>query len=998
MQTFLERLAQYHISYHLTELDDFCFVFPSRRACRFFAKQLGQMVDKPLWSPKIITISDFFNEIDPTPVCDNITLLFKLHASYCQIIQNNISIDDFLPLGEMLLSDFNDIDNYMVNPKELFANLAAIKRLEVDYSHLSEAQIEAIRSFWSSFDPQKLSEQQSGFLNVWEKLYELYEHFRQELQQQKEAYNGMLIMRIAEKARSGRSIDIPYKKVVFSGFNALNKCEKIVFNYLKTQNKANFFWDYPQDILREKLDPTNHALKVVHEGGLFIKANIYDYPSPDNWEQPFDNTSPDISISAASNNLVQAQVVYNFLDDISRDMSDAEVSPENFDEEELLKHNADKIALKTAVILADEQQLFPVLTSIPVQYSKINITLGYPLKSTPAYSLVENLLVMQRSTRKTKNGKTWFYHRDVLALLRHQYMQTIMGDKAQELIHQLIEYNNPFIEGSILSGSPQTAAIFKKIETTSELTGYLNELLIMIYRQLQTKGAAEKDQSENIEEDEATDDSAKGNVKALEMEFVYYLYTTIKRLSDILSKLPQQPNTLTWQSLFRKLAASQSVPFNGEPLRGLQLMGLLETRVLDFENLIIIGMNEGVFPKTSPPNSFIPFNLRKGFDLPVIDNQDAIFAYYFYRLIHRAKRIKLVYTTTKTATEEGEMSRFLQQLFYEYPGNLRIETPLQKVNVPREPEIFASKTEAVMEKLKKYREPGNSSLSPSALSHYIECSLRFYYSYIAGIKEPEAISEDLDPRVFGNLFHSIVEKIYSSFIGKTVEAADLESWLAKKDKIKEVMNSIFEESIPFIRNKSGEFSDLQGKNSLVYEILFRYIVRFLECEKQITPFKLLALEEKVRMTHRLTKNLTVNLGGTIDRTDERDGLIRIIDYKTGKSAKDFKAVPDLFSQNKHSDLKAIFQTLLYGLIKSDNTGSDNIQPGVIAVRELFMENYEINISLNKSPLRFSIVKEEFIGQLNEVLTELFDPEIPFMQTENKKNCVYCAFNKHCLRV
>ena len=211
-------------------------------------------------------------------------------------------------------------------------------------------------------------------------------------------------------------------------------------------------------------------------------------------------------------------------------------------------------------------------------------------------------------------------------------------------------------------------------------------------------------------------------------------------------------------------------------------------------------------------------------------------------------------------------------------------------------------------------------------------------------------------------------------------------------------SSIFEESIPFIRNKSGEFSDLQGKNSLVYEILFRYIVRFLECEKQTTPFQLLALEEKVRMTHRMKENLTINLGGTIDRTDERNGLVRIIDYKTGKSAKDFKAVPDLFSQNKHSDLKAIFQTLLYGLIKSDNTGSDNIQPGVIAVRELFMENYEINISLNKSPLRFPMVKEEFIGQLNEVLTELFDPEIPFMQTENKKNCVYCAFNKHCLRV
>lgn len=1072
---------------------------------------LGRLADRPIWAPKILTISDFFGQIDPTPVPDNITLVFKLYESYCKISEKDISIDDFLPLGEMLLNDLNDIDNYMANPREVFANLAAIKNMEMDYSHLTENQIEAIRSFWNTFDPETLSPQQSGFLSVWDRLGELYDHFRDSLIEQNTAYGGMIARRLAEKARNERSLEIPFNRVVFAGFNALNKCERTIFHYLKIQQKASFFWDYPQLLLTEKQDPSNPAMKVMHEGGLFMKHNIYDFPSPENWEDPFNKEAADIVITAASNSLVQAGAVYDFLEqivpgkheegkgpDADNSLKGAPASAKSnslnaVQEEQWLKGkdsisglkepvrlqtnetgvtgsgkvSANKkdmtaMGLRTAVILADEQQLFPVLSSIPSKFSSINITLGYPLKSTPAFALSEILLAMQNNCRETREGKTWFYHRDVTALLQHQYILGILGQSALELTHKLVRYNSPFIEASLLKENNLCAKLFKKAGDVYELTSYLMDILTLIYRYLRGsddqnvdslpapdgsgprqaqlpvqgtlfgKTAGHETTSEKNNEDErsvkATKSSGEaelwgmdietgietgrgnlkqasdveeldvhGEKKGLEMEFIYCLFTTVKRLSDILSKLPVQPNPTTWQSLFRKLAAFQSVPFNGEPLKGLQIMGLLETRALDFENLVIIGMNEGVFPKSSPPDSFIPYNLRKAFDLPVIDNQDAIFAYYFYRLIHRAKKVRLVYSTTGSGAEEAEMSRFLQQLYYEYPGKIIMETPKQKVSVPAIKELFAEKDEAVMAQLSRFLENGQGKLSPSAMSDYLECTLRFFYKHVARIREADSISEDLDPRIFGILFHRIMEQIYSPHKGKMIQKENIELWLNDKDKIREVMNSAFEESVPFIRQSGSEFVDLQGKNILVYEILFRYVVRFLEIEKDQAPFRLSDLEEKVGITHTVNKDLKVNIGGIIDRTDEKEGITRILDYKTGSASNSASKIEELFTHEKHGDKKAIFQTLLYSYIKSVMTGSDSIEPGIIPITKIFDRNFSSSITIDKQTIIFGNVKTEFLERLNPVLEELFNPGIPFVQTRVEKNCRYCLFRQHCFK-
>jgi CRISPR/Cas system-associated exonuclease Cas4 (RecB family) len=403
-------------------------------------------------------------------------------------------------------------------------------------------------------------------------------------------------------------------------------------------------------------------------------------------------------------------------------------------------------------------------------------------------------------------------------------------------------------------------------------------------------------------------------------------------------------------------------------------MGILETRALDFDNLIVIGLNEGTFPKTSPPNSFIPFNLRKGHGLPTIDNQDSIFAYYFYRLINRAKKIKLVYTTTKSLTEEGEMSRFLQQLYYEYPQKITMQTMLQQVTIPAKPKIWASKDSEVMQIMNQWLSDGGKDLSPSALSQYLDCPLKFYYRYVAKISEPDEISEDLDPRVFGNLFHQIVEMLYKPFEGKVINHSDLDAISKNRQLIRQTMDDVFVQNIPFIKHKTNLFNDLQGKNSLVYEIIYNYILQFLECEKKTTPFKLIALEERVSCKLKLKNGLTVNIGGTIDRTDEKDGVIRIIDYKTGKATTEITNIEKLFTQDDHSENKAIFQTLLYSLVKAHSTKNKEIAPGVISVKKLYANDYDIQLYLKegkeKTPITLSLVEENYREHLEHSLAQL----------------------------
>lgn len=966
MRFFLEQLADYHLQKYLTDISEFCFVFPSRRAGVFFRQYLNDKTPKPIFSPAILTINDLFGKLEQRPVSDNISLIFKLYDSYREIMDKDISLDDFIPWGEMCLADFDDIDKYLANPEQIFRNLADQKALDDDFSHLDDDQIEAIRTFWSSFDPEKLSRLQKSFLEVWEKMPELYRHFNERLDHDNEAYEGKMFRLVAEKIQQKSLEEIPYRHIVFAGLNALNNCEKKLLNFLKIKGVATFFWDYPQWVMEAPVQSSEHGLiRGEHEAARFIKSNILDFPMPPNWENPQSKGPEKITIATAANDLGQTQIGAEFLKNVAS--GSPHVSKEN---------NAPHA--KTALVLADETLMLPAIHAIPEDWDKINVTLGYPLKNTPAYGLVESLMTLQQSMRTTQQGKTWFYHRHLLGLLRHQYITVILGDEGRQLVNRLISGNQVFIEKSNIPNNELIDRLLKKTETSDELTQYLKEVLQTVYQHLK-----------------------KNPETGLEREFVYHLYLTIKRLGEILGAQTEKISTDTWHRLFRKLADFQTVPFRGEPLSGLQVMGILETRVLDFDNLVVLSMNEGIFPHAAPPNSFIPYNLRKGFGLPTIDNQDSIFAYYFYRLIHRAKNVTLVWSSSDAGGQAGEMSRFLHQLYYEYPGVVQKDTYVQTAGTRMAPEIFSEKNPEVMQQLNVYLENGSRSLSPSALSTYIECPLRFYYKYLAGAKEPEDISEELDPRIFGNLFHQTVEALYKPLLGAVV-TPEIITEIASPEKIAKTLEDIFARNVPFIRQDKRVFADLQGKNSLVFEVLMRYLTGFFKSEKLNAPFTIKGLEANMYMQFTTPGGKNVRLGGNIDRLDKKEGITRVIDYKTGQGENKIAELEHLFDTSKHSKIKATFQTLLYSLMVEDSgIPAEQIQPGVVWMRKLFTDTdttlYLQEGRQKKTPLTLELVREEYRKGLGILLDQLFDEKIPFKQTPHDKNCEYCVYKEICLK-
>ncbi|MDK2843053.1 MAG: hypothetical protein PWQ17_2559 [Anaerophaga sp.] len=966
MHFFLEQLADYHLQKYLTDISDFCFVFPSRRAGVFFRQYLSEKSPHPIFSPDILTINDFFGKFDHRPVSDNISLIFKLFDSYREVIDPDIALDDFIPWGEMCLSDFDDIDKYLVNPYQVFMNLADQKALEDDFSHLDKEQIEAIRTFWSSFDPKRLSKLQQSFLELWKKMPVLYEHFNERLDRDNEVYEGKLFKAVAQQIQDKTIEDVPYKHIVFAGLNALNNCEKRLLNYLKIKGKASFFWDYPEWILKNPGNPAGQQrLQGEHEAARFIKQNLFDFPVPDDWENPFTEGPEKITIATAANDMAQTRIAATFLKHIAKNIAGKESSASP--------------GVKTAFILADETLMLPAIHAVPSEWGKINVTLGYPLKNTPAYSLIDTLMTMQHTMRTTREGKTWFYHRHLLALLRHQYISPLIGDRGHQLINNLIKANKVFIEREQIPENEIIDKVLKKVATPDELTSYFTDILETIYRNLKNRPET-----------------------ALEQEFVYHLYLTIRRLGEILSKQNITITPETWFRLFRKLADYQTIPFRGEPLSGLQMMGILETRVLDFDNLVITGMNEGIFPHAAPPVSAIPFNLRKGFGLPTIDNQDSIFAYYFYRLIHRAKNVTLVWSATDANKQAGEMSRFLHQLYYEYPGIVENLTYTQEAGIKAVPEIHAEKNSQVMTQLSSFLDNGDRALSPSALSDYIECPLRFYFKYLVEAKEPEDISEELDPRIFGNLFHQTVEALYKPSRGEILTPEMIEQ-ISKPDNLRHTLKEIFAQNVPFIKQEQNVFADLQGKNSLVFEVLMRYLVGFFESEKKRTPFVIQGLEYRMKMTFKTPSGHKVRLGGNIDRLEEKDGTMRVIDYKTGKGTNRIADIDDLYDTSKHTENKAIFQTLLYSLMVSDDqkTTPDRIQPAVVWMRKLFTDT-DINLYLKPSrdrqeELNLEKAEPAYSNALGILLDELFDDGTPFQQTPHEENCNYCIYKEICLK-
>jgi CRISPR/Cas system-associated exonuclease Cas4 (RecB family) len=944
MKTFLEEISEQIYLKEGERLNECCLVFPGRRAALFFTKYLSVHLEKPTWAPAFLTISDLLILFTGYRLSDPFRLVFMLYQVYKSVVKEQTGFDEFYSFGEVLLNDFNDIDKNLVNAESLFKNMASLKSLDENFDYLTEEQVALIRTFWEHFHTEEKSEEKEKFLGIWEKLWPLYSQLIEELKMSKSVYEGMMYRKVSEMIDTGELPDISYRKIYFVGFNALTKSEKQVLDYLKNLGIAEFFWDYDVSYVSDK----------ENEAGFFLRENLLKFPEPGSRPEPdfLLKEEKDIEIISAPTDPGQVKLMSHLLTEIKS--------------QGWYKEN------NTAVVLADEHLLSQVMHSIPEEFADINITMGYPVKSTPVFSLVESLLELQKNCR-IRDKQAFFYYKDVLRLTEHQYIKFLHLEELENVKNTILAENHIYMNFDSYRDGKLVQLIFKMVNGPVMISDYLKEIIYELY-------------ISNSTED------GKSGFMDLQKEYLYYVYLAVNRFRDMLVSQEPEMQVSTYLKIFRKLVRSLNIPFTGEPLKGLQVMGVLETRALDFENLIVLSMNEGVFPSSGIIHSVIPFNLRRGFGLPVFEHQDRIFAYYFYRFFQRTRRIRFIYNMKTEGSKTGEMSRFLYQL--KYLMNIPVKERTLSVIVGQQAQrvIKIEKTDKELSKLNKYFLPGEKYLSPSALNTYMDCSLKFYFRYVAGLKEPEEVTEEVDPRVFGNLLHITMYDLYKDFENKSVPMSGFENILKDRNRLTAAIDGSIRKGW-FKKESEGA---IEGKYLIAREVLLKYIIQILKTDMKLAPVNVGDLEKKyMRRIDSLPEGegQPVRIGGMIDRTDQVKGDYRIIDYKTGSVEKKFRSIESLFERGSKARNSPAFQTILYCWL-FENTGQ-NIKPALYDIKDMSSADFSPFFILDKEVLNYHDVKQEFEENLEFLISEIYDNNVPFQQVEEPAICKNCPYTGLC---
>lgn len=947
MNPFLKQVAHYLYTNHRSELSEYCLVFPGRRAGVFFTAYLNEMIEKPMLSPELITINELISSLTKLQQADQVSLVLKLHEVYAKETGHQEPLDEFFFWGEILLADFDDVDKYLLNADDLFTNISDLKELENQFDYLTEEQKRAIDEFWGNLDKVPHSFNKEKFIAIWIKLAAIYHRFKEVLKQNNIAYSGMIYREVAEAFNEQLGAELKAKKYVFVGFNALNNCEKTIFKRLDNLQKAMFFWDYDDFYLK---DPDNEA-------GRFLHTNLVLFPAPKNFvpESGLPASQRKITMVSVPGNITQAQAV-----NLPQVLKTFRING-RFD--------------NTAFVLADENLLIPVISSVGNSFSDINITMGYPFVNTPVYGFVSQLISLQKNIRRSAKSPV-FYHKPVVALLNHQF---VVDQEIKQFVAGIHKKNKVYIEAAELNLSPFVSRIFSCPESWTDILDYFLDVLKEL----------------SLKFDSALDEQVK-----LESEYLFQAFLAIQRLKDMLVALnvPDFPVKILYRLLDQSLRRI-SIPFEGEPLTGLQIMGLLETRTLDFENLVLFSANEGFLPRIAAGHSFVPYHLRKGFGMPTYEDRDAMYAYYFYRMIQRTENTVLVYNSITEGIASSEKSRFLYQLLYDSEFEIEeLNLSFNFKGTTNESIRIEANDGHIQKLIARYSE---KNLSPSAINTYLDCKLKFYFKYIAGIKEKDELKEEIDAVLFGNLFHYAIELLYKPFVNKTVEAHALK--LLRNDKHK--IDAVVMESIAVIyyqlAPEEATRLNLNGQSMLIASHIHEYICQLLENDIQFAPFVVESLEKEYSANYEVVtgeKTLKIKIGGFVDRTDRIADGLRIIDYKTGRNLKlDFKEWSQLTDRDYYDRRKEIFQTLIYCDILSRSGISESIFPAIYKLDDLFSEVFVPNLIFGGEKLLFQQVKPEFSLVFSEVLSEIFSSGNVYEQVRDSKKCSYCPYNKICRR-
>ena len=957
MQPFLQLVAHDLYTKIGNDLSRTVLVFPNKRANLFFNEYLAEESDQPIWSPAAMSISDLLQKLSVQKAGDPIRLVCELYKVFKEETESRETLDDFYFWGELLISDFDDVDKNMVDADKLFSNLQDLKNLMDDYEFLDEEQEEAIRQFFQNFSIERRTELKEKFISLWDKLGIIYHRYREKLAELGIAYEGMLYRNVIEQLDTDR---LKYDKYVFVGFNVLNKVEKEFFQKLQKAGKAMFYWDYD-------LFYTQRISK--HEAGEFIKRNLIDFPNelPESYFDIFRKPKKIRYISASTEN-AQARFLPEWVKATQTHTTQIVSEKEN------------------AIVLCNEALLLPVLHSIPQDVQNVNITMGFPLAQTPVYSFINAAMELQTTGYRPDTGR--FTYEAVSKILKHPYTRQL-SDHATRLERELTKTNRFYPLPSELKKDDFLTILFTPQSNIRELCDYLLRLIKSISILYRKEG--EYDDIFN----------------QLYRESIFQSHLKINRLYSLIESGELSVRTDTLKRLITKVLTASNIPFHGEPAIGLQIMGVLETRNLDFRNLIMLSLNEGQLPKAGGESSFIPYNLRKAFGMTTIEHKNAVYAYYFYRLIQRAENITLLYNTSSDGLNRGEESRFMLQLLVEGPHEITREY-LEAGQSPQNTlEIQIEKTPEILRRL--YRaydtaQPESVILSPSALNTYLDCRLRFYYRYVAGLKTPDEVSAEIDSALFGTIFHLSAQLAYTDLTanGKMIQREDLERLLRDEIKLQGYVDQAFKQELFKVApEEKPEYNGVQLINS---KVIVSYLKQLLRNDLQYTPFEMVAMEKKVseKITIQTALGpLTLRLGGTIDRMDAKEGTLRIVDYKTGGSPKIPANIEQLFTPSETRP-NYIFQTFLYAAIMSRKQPL-MVAPALLYIHRAASESYSPVIEMGeprkpKIPVNnFAFFEDEFRERLQALLEEIFDEKELFTQTEDIKKCAYCDFKAICKR-
>lgn len=973
METFLRLVARDLYAKTGNDLSRTVVVFPNKRAGLFFNEYLAAETDRPLWSPAYLSISELFCQLSSLKLGDPIRLVCELYKVFREETGSEETLDDFYFWGELLISDFDDVDKNLVRADRLFTNLQDLKNLMDDYDFLDKEKEEAIRQFFQNFSIEKRTELKAKFISLWDKLGDIYRHYRSNLAELGIAYEGMMYRHVMEQLDAER---LRYDRYVFVGFNVLNKVETELFKRLQETEKALFYWDY--DVFYTHL-PRQQTPPYTHEAGEFILRNLSLFPNqlP---EAAFDvlRKPKTVRFLSASTENAQARYLPQWVREVCRPSSVAEGNAAGQEAKE--KENA--------VVLCNEALLLPVLHSIPAEVKNVNITMGFPLAQTPAYSFIHALVELQTTGYRADRGH--YTYDAVLAVLKHPYVRRLSSE-AESLEKRLTEDNRFYPLPSELKQDAFLERVFTPQNGIAALCGYLTDLLreaAALYRH----------------ESEGTEDI----FNQLYCESLFKSYTLVNRLLNLMETGELgglKPDTM--KRLLDRLLTSANIPFHGEPAIGMQVMGVLETRNLDFRNLIMLSVNEGQLPKAGGEASFIPHNLRKAFGMTTIEHRNAVYAYYFYRLIQRAEHITLLYNSSSDGLNRGEMSRFMLQFLIESPHSVwreyleAAQSPQQsrRIDIPKTPEIW----QRMYEDYDVRRHP-NAVFSPSALNTYLDCRLKFYYRYVLGLKAPDEASAEIDSALFGTIFHYAAEQVYRDLTanGKEIRKEDLEQLLKDEVKLQNYVDIAFKEK--FFHVSPTEKPEYNGTQLIHSKVIASYLRQLLRNDLQYAPFRMEGMECKVSEVVEIETplgRLALQVGGTIDRLDSKEDTLRIVDYKTGGSPKTPESIEQLFTPADNRP-NYIFQTFLYAAIICRQQPI-KVAPSLLYIHRAASESYSPVIEMGaprqpKIPVNnFALFEDEFRERLLALLQEIYSPDQTFCQTENAQTCGYCDFRRLCKR-